>query len=131
TVGSSRRCSSPTSARAIASRIAAEGFVCVSERRSITDQRVRRARLEAVKNALLVLVLLLAPAVAAQAAAPFVPAGTKSQLRILLKQFDVPDLGYIPTRGPAHYVFIGFTVNQASTNFRLADARHPASGPGQ
>ena len=36
TVGSSRICSSPTSAFAIASRIACVGFVAVSERRSIT-----------------------------------------------------------------------------------------------
>ena len=37
TVGSSRRCSSPTSASAIAARIAGDGLVCVSERRSITN----------------------------------------------------------------------------------------------
>src|SRR5262249_60419047 len=36
TVGSSRRCSSPTSAFAIASRIPGDGCVFVSERRSIT-----------------------------------------------------------------------------------------------
>ena len=36
TVGSSRSCSSPTSAAAIAARISAVGFVAVSERRSIT-----------------------------------------------------------------------------------------------
>src|SRR5262249_10446096 len=42
TVGSSRSCSSPTSAAAIASRIAREGFVCVSERRSITLGTLRR-----------------------------------------------------------------------------------------
>ena len=36
TVGSSRSCSSPTSARAIAARMASVGFVAVSERRSIT-----------------------------------------------------------------------------------------------
>ena len=36
TVGSSRRCSSPTSAFAIASRMPGDGLVCVSERRSIT-----------------------------------------------------------------------------------------------
>jgi hypothetical protein len=84
-----------------------------------------------VKNALLVLVLLLAAAVPAQAAAPFVPASTKSELRSLLEQFDAQDLAYVPTRGPAHYLFIGFTANQTSTNFRLADSRFPASGPTQ
>ena len=36
TVGSSRSCSSPTSAEAIAASISAVGFVAVSERRSIT-----------------------------------------------------------------------------------------------
>src|SRR4051812_3299167 len=36
TVGSSRSCSSPTSAAAIAARIPGDGFVAVSERRSIT-----------------------------------------------------------------------------------------------
>src|SRR3954471_23093437 len=37
TVGSSRSCSSPTSAFAIASRMAGDGFVTVSERRSTTS----------------------------------------------------------------------------------------------
>ena len=41
TVGSSRRCSSPTSAFAIASRIAGEGRVAVSERSSITPAILR------------------------------------------------------------------------------------------
>ena len=36
TLGSSRRCSSPTAAAAIAARIPFEGLVAVSERRSIT-----------------------------------------------------------------------------------------------
>src|SRR5262249_20848847 len=40
TVGSSRRCSSPTSAAAIAARISADGFVWVSERRSIIVWRL-------------------------------------------------------------------------------------------
>ena len=84
-----------------------------------------------MKNALLGVALLLAAAVPAQAAAPFVPASTKSELRSLLQQFDAQYLAYVPTRGPAHYLFIGFTANQASTNFRLADSRFPTSGPKQ
>ena len=44
TVGSSRRCSSPTSAKAIAARIADDGVVCASERRSITALRLPTAR---------------------------------------------------------------------------------------
>src|SRR5919199_1409901 len=43
TVGSSRSCSSPTSAAAIAARISGVGRVAVSERRSITLGRYRRA----------------------------------------------------------------------------------------
>src|SRR5712692_5941384 len=41
TVGSSRNCSSPTSALAIAASIAAVGFVTVSERRSITARTLQ------------------------------------------------------------------------------------------
>ena len=40
TVGSSRFCSSPTTASAIAARMAAVGWVTVSERRSITARRL-------------------------------------------------------------------------------------------
>src|ERR1700693_1041312 len=42
TDGSSRYCSSPTSAAAIAANISGEGFVSVSERRSITLGRYRK-----------------------------------------------------------------------------------------
>jgi hypothetical protein len=81
-----------------------------------------------VKKAAVVLALLLASAVPAEAAEPLVPRGTQDQVRSILEQFNAADLAYIPTSAPAHFGFIGFTVNQGSTNFRLADSRYPATG---
>src|SRR5918995_3212185 len=54
TVGSSRSCSSPTSAAAIAARISALGRLAVSERRSITRERSYRSPmdLEQLENVL-------------------------------------------------------------------------------
>src|SRR3954453_10496490 len=123
TVGSSNHCSSPTSARAIASRIAADGRVIVSDRRSIISLRLHRlltfvADTAGVRKIALVLAGAAVLGAPAAAAAPLVPP--------FIQGFVAKRAGataYVPTRAPLRYEYASYAWDAArrSLTIRLVD----------
>jgi hypothetical protein len=73
-----------------------------------------------VAFAAIVLALALAP-VAAGASAPLVPLQQQTQMKDILASFGFQDLGYVPTKAPAHYTYNANVVNSTENLITLAD----------
>jgi hypothetical protein len=82
-----------------------------------------------VKRGVIVVVVLLVCAGAAQARAPLVPVSTQNQLKDLVAQFGEPQLAYVPTAAPKYFALVNFGASRTSITYTVADSRYPTGNP--
>jgi hypothetical protein len=106
-----------------------EGFVCVSERRSITRSDYEIGlHSKPVKRTLVAAALALILAASAAAALP-IPPPQRAQMKAILTGLGAEDFAYMPTSVPPRYAIEATRLTTTEAAVTFTDPKYPQSSP--